>query len=90
MAKKQASGGVIMVINHTLSEADNLRELIEFMDEPEVRSSTPDEWRERLGDRRLGAVFIGSDLTDVEVRTVVGDVGGLDPNTPIVMLHEGV
>jgi hypothetical protein len=90
MAQKQGSRGVIMVINHTLAAADNLKELIEFMDEPEVRSSTPDEWRERLGDRRLGAVFIGSDLTEKEVHTVVGDVGSLDANTPIVMLHEGV
>ena len=79
-----------MVINHTLTAADNLREVIEFMDEPEVCTSTPAEWRERLGDRRLGAVFIGSDLTDIEKRSVVRDVGGLDPNTPIVMMHEGV
>ncbi len=90
MAQKQVSGGVIMVINHTLTAADNLKELIEFLDEPEVRSATPGEWRECLGDRRLGAVFIGSDLSDMEVRTVVDDVGGLDPNTPIVMLHEAL
>jgi len=83
------SGRVIMVINRTLTAADNLRELIEFMDEPEVRTSTPTQWLERLGTDRLGAVFIGQDLSDPEVRAVVGDVGALDPNTPIVMLHEG-
>lgn len=79
-----------MVINNVLTEADQLKELIEFMDEPEVRSSVPGEWRERLGDRRLGAVFIGSDLNDSEVRALLVDVGSLDANTPIVLMHEGV
>ena len=69
--------------------ADNLKDLIGFMDEPEVRTSTPTQWLERLGADRLGAVFIGQDLSDLEVRAVVGDIGALDPNTPIVMLHEG-
>lgn len=89
MRRSSTGGGVIMVINSVLAKAENLRELIEFMDEPEVRSSTPGEWRASLGDQRLGAVFIGSDLTDNEVRALVGDIGALDPNTPIVMLHEG-
>jgi len=79
-----------MVISSALTEADRLKELIEFMDEPEVLTSMPGEWRERLGDRRLGAVFIGSDLNDSEVRAVLVDVGGVDPNAPIVLLHEGV
>ena len=79
-----------MVINHTLTAADNLRELIEFMDEPEIRTATPGEWRERLGNQRLGAVFIGSDLAEIEVRIIVGEVGDLDPNTPIVLMHDGV
>jgi hypothetical protein len=79
-----------MVINHTLTAADNLRELIEFMDEPEIRTATPGEWRERLGNQRLGAVFIGSELAEIEVRIIVGEVGDLDPNTPIVLMHEGV
>ena len=81
--------GTIVVINAAASEAENLKELIEFMDAPTVRTGTPGEWREQIGDGRLDAVFVGADLTESEVRTVVGDVAELDPNVPIVMLREG-
>ena len=79
--------GMIMVINHTISDAENLKELIEFMDEPDVCTSTPAQWQSCVGTGRLNAVFMGPDLTESEVRAVVGDLGNLDPNIPIVMLH---
>ncbi|HNP63456.1 MAG TPA: hypothetical protein PKH39_05930 [Woeseiaceae bacterium] len=79
--------GMIMVINRTITDAENLKELIEFMDEPEVCTSTPAEWRSQVGQSRLDAVFVGPDLSETEIRSVVGDVGKLDPNIPIVMLH---
>lgn len=82
-----AGEGMIMVINRTISDAENLKELIEFMDEPDVCTSTPAQWRTRVGACRLDAVFVGPDLTDKEIRAVVGDVGELDPNIPIVMLQ---
>ncbi len=81
--------GMIMVINREITDAENLKELIEFMDEPDVCTSTPAEWRSRIGQSRLDAVFVGPDLSEGEIRTVVGDVGKLDPNIPIVMLHGG-
>lgn len=84
-----AGMGTIVVISRTTSDAENLKKLIEFMDEPEVRMSTPGEWRQQIGDCRLDAVFVGADLTDGEIRAVVSDVGELDPNIQIVMLHEG-
>lgn len=78
---------LIMVVNHGQQDADNLRQLIEFMDEPEVRTATPDNWRAVIGERRLGAVFVGADLSDDEVRQMLSDIGDLDPNVPIVMLQ---
>lgn len=77
---------LIMVVNHGQTDADNLRQLIEFMDEPEVCTATPDNWRDVIGERRLGAVFVGADLNDDEVRRMLSDIGKLDPNVPIVML----
>lgn len=79
-----------MVINDTVTDAENLKELIEFMDEPVVHTATPAEWLACLGEQQLGAVFIGPDLTELEVREVVGGVGELDPNVPIVMLRSRV
>ena len=79
---------LIVVINRSAADAENLKELIEFMDAPEVQTATPSEWRHAVGTSRLDAVFVGPDLTDGEIRTVVGEVGEMDPNIPIVMLHE--
>jgi len=79
---------LIVVVNNSETTTSNLKELIEFMDTPQVCSAKPDEWQSLVGDRRIEAVFVGPDLDDSEVRTLVGDIGDLDPNIPIVMLSE--
>lgn len=79
---------MIMVVNRAGSAAENLKELIEFMDAPNVCTATPAKWRQEIGDNRLEAVFIGPDLSDTDVRTLVDDIGKLDPNIPIVMITE--
>ena len=78
---------VILVINRAQADADNLKELIEFMDTPNVRTALPGEWRQRLGDRRLEALFVGPDLSADEIDTLLVDVGEFDPNVPIVMMQ---
>ena len=77
-----------MVVNRTGSAAENLKELIEFMDAPHVCTSTPAKWQQQIGDSRHEAVFIGPDLTDKDIHAVVHDIGELDPNIPIVMITE--
>lgn len=83
-----SADSMIMVVNRTGSAAENLKELIEFMDAPHVCTSTPTKWQQQIGDSRLEAVFIGPDLTDKDIRAVVHDIGELDPNIPIVMITE--
>ena len=78
---------IIMVVNDSIDESRNIKELIEFMDVPQVCTSTPAEWRSIVGENRLDAVFVGPDLSDAEIRSVLGDVGDYNPNVPIVMLH---
>ena len=80
--------GTIVVVNRAADDAQNLKELIQFMDAPEVCTSTPSDWRETVDGRRLDAVFVGADLTDDEVRTLMGDVADTDPNVPIVILSD--
>lgn len=77
-----------MVVNRGDAAAENLKELIEFMDAPRVCTATPAKWREQVGDFRLEAVFIGPDLSEKDIRKVVHDIGELDPNIPIVMITE--
>ena len=79
---------LIMVVNPAGAAAENIKELIEFMDEPDVRTATPSRWREQLGDSRLEAVFVGPDLSSKDVHDLVDDIGKLDPNIPIVMISE--
>ena len=79
-----AEDPLIMVIDGAETRAANLKELIEFMDAPRVTIANPENWRERLGERRLGAVFLGADLDKRRIDQVIREIGELDPNTPIV------
>lgn len=79
---------VILVVNRSESAARNLKDLIEFMDTPPVLVAAPTDWRERLGEQRLDALFVGPDMSDTEVNTLLTDIGELDPNIPIVMMNE--
>ena len=78
---------VILVVNRSESAARNLKDLIEFMDTPPVVIAAPEDWRTRLGEHRLDALFLGPDMSDSEVGKLLADVGELDPNIPIVMLN---
>lgn len=77
---------LIMVIEGREARGQDLKELMEFMDAPRVRISDAENWRKRLGDCRLAAVFLGDDLEQDVIDSVITDVGEVDPNTPIVML----
>ncbi len=77
---------LIMVIEGSEARGQNIKELIEFMDAPRVRVAAPDNWRNRLGDCRLAAIFLGDDLEPDVINRLIGDVGNVDPNTPIVMI----
>ena len=79
---------MIMVVNRPGAAAENLRELIEFMDAPHVCTATPAQWQQKIGDSRLEAVFIGPDLSDKDIRSLLRDIGELDPNIPIVMISD--
>ena len=79
---------IIMVVNRPGSAAENLKELIEFMDAPHVCTTTPRKWQEQVGDSRVEAVFIGPDLSDTDIRGVVNEIGQFDPNIPVVMITE--
>ncbi len=83
-----ASVKTVLVIDQDLSLAENLKELIEFMDTPHVVTATPDGWRQRLGTRRLEAMFVGPDLTEESVSSLLADLEQFDPNVPVVMIQE--
>jgi len=83
----QTADSVIMVINGAEADAENIKRLIQFMDAPYVCSATPGKWLQEVGSCRLEAVFVGPDLSDSEITTVVDEVGHHDPNVPIVMLN---
>jgi len=77
---------MIMVIEGQDARGQNLKELLEFMDAPRVRIASPDDWRVRLGGRRLAAIFLGDDLKKSQIDRLIADVGEFDPNAPIVLV----
>lgn len=83
-----ATDSLILVVNRAAAEADHIKQLIEFMDSPAVETATPRRWRERLGSHRLEALFVGPDLSDREINSLMDDVASLDPNVPIVLVGD--
>lgn len=77
---------MIMVVDSATDRARNLKDLIEFMDAPEVRVADPANWQSRIGDSRLAAIFLGNDIPKKELDRIIGAVGELDPNIPIVLV----
>ena len=76
------SDKTILVVDQDSELAENLKELIQFMDQPYVVTAAPENWRQRLGDRRLEAVFVGPDLSEHEVGGLLADLKLFDPNVP--------
>ena len=75
-----------MVIDPAEGSARNLKELIEFMDAPAVCIASPEDWRSRIGQHRVAAVFLGQDIPSDERDRLIGDVGKYDPNVSIVLV----
>jgi len=76
---------LIMVIDQSDERADGLRELIEFMDAPDVCTATPGNWRVRMGTNRLAAIFVNEELPSADMSGLLNNIGELDPNLPIVL-----
>ncbi len=79
---------VILVIDERTDRAEPLKEMIEFMDAPEVRIAVPAEWRTSLGQQRPAAIFLTDSLSADTAESIVREVGALDPNIPIVLLSD--
>ena len=77
----------ILVVDPDPVLAQHLKELIEFMDSPSVVTAEPADWKQRLGERRLEALFVGPDLTPDDVSALLSDLRSVDPNVPVVMMH---
>lgn len=82
------SESLILVVNRAAAAAEHIKQLIEFMDSPAVETATPQQWRRRLGEHRLEALFIGPDLDDKDINKLFADVCEIDPNVPIVLLGD--
>lgn len=79
---------IILVIDQDRAAAENVRQLIEFMDTPAVVGAQLLNWREQLAEHRLEALFVGPELTDAQISTVLSEVAEIDPNIPVVMLRQ--
>lgn len=81
------SSKTILVIDEDQGLADNLKELIEFMDAPDVVTATPKNWQKRVGRHRLGAMFVGPDLSDEILDELLTALEEFNPEVPVVMIQ---
>lgn len=76
----------ILVVDQSRNTAENVKELIEFMDSPCVVTAMPTDWQNRLAGRRLEALFVGPALSDDDISSLLADLARIDPNVPVVMI----
>lgn len=82
----QAKDQLILIVTDDIEHAEHHKELLEFMDAPCVEIATVKGWRSQLGQRRLSAIFLGPNLTNLVNEKIIGDIGKIDPNISIVIL----
>ncbi len=85
-----ASNRTILILGDDPQVALHLKELVEFMDVPHVITAMPGDWKARLGDGRLEALFVNPELPDETVCSVLDELSEFDPNVSVVMLEEAV
>ena len=78
---------LIVVIDANPARAQKLKELIEFMDAPQVQIASPDDWRKRLRKRRLAAVFLDAGMEKSQQERLIQNIGEFDRNVPIVRIN---
>ena len=81
------SDKTILVVDPNTVVADKVKGLIEFMDTPRVITALPQDWKARLGEQRLEALFVGPDLSDEDVQALLSELASIDPNVPVVMMQ---
>lgn len=81
-----AARNLILVCAGSEETARDIKDLLEFMEAEPVEIADAGAWRERVGERRLSAVFAGPDL-DPEVRErLMREIGRFDPSVSIVVV----
>ncbi len=78
---------LILVIDQSAERAESLKELIEFMDVPDVCTATPVDWLSQAGEQRLAAIFVKEELPEPEISALLNNIGEFDPNVPIVLVN---
>lgn len=78
----------ILIVGDNAADVENLRELIEFMDNPSVITAAPADWKLRLGEQRLGALFVGPDLDERQLVGLLEELQDFDSTVPVVMCEE--
>ncbi|MEQ8207373.1 MAG: sigma-54 dependent transcriptional regulator [Woeseia sp.] len=80
---------LIVVIHEAADQSRQIKELIEFMDAPQVLTATPENWREQIGDRRLAALFVSAGLPKSVQNRIFDGVAAIDCNVPLVVTGDG-
>lgn len=77
---------IILVVDEQISRAQQLKDLIEFMDAPKVRIVSPEDWHVGLAELRIAAVFVNTSMDAALTTNLISEIGRRDPNIPIVVI----
>ena len=77
---------LIIVCAGTEETARDIKDLLEFMDADPVEIADVGAWRDRVGERRLAAVFAGPDLDQDAREQLLREVAEYDPSVSVVVV----
>ena len=78
---------LIFVFAESTEMAQDIRNLLEFMDTHRVEIAEADAWQEQLNGRALSAVFFAPDVPDETRELLLDDIGRLDADISVVVVN---
>jgi len=78
---------LIFVFAESADVAQDMRNLLEFMDTHRVEIANPDNWQDQLDGRALSAVFLAPDVADETREVLIDEIGRLDASISVVVVN---
>ena len=66
--------------------ARDIKDLLEFMDADDVKTTSPEDWQTQVENGRVSAIFVGPDLRRETSASIIDQIGEIDPSISVVVV----
>ncbi len=87
MNNNSEAAAIILIIERDAERAAQLKDMIEFLDQPAVCVADDGAWQDAAASSNLTAIFIGNGLGEDRARQVAAEVQDRHPGVPLVVVE---